>query len=128
MLKVILRVSVEGYSEGVCWRLFWECLLKVILRVSVEGYSESVCWRLFSGCLLKVILRVSVECYSESVCWRLFSGCLLKVIPETQRMYYISYLRFSNVLTSLSCVPYVDCLSGLSIFDFRRCSPVSTAL
>ena len=83
--------SVFGYSEGVCWRLFWGCLLKVILRVyveghsegllkvilrvSVEGYSEGVCWRLIWGCL-------HVEGYSKGVCWRLFWGCLLKVIPK----------------------------------------------
>jgi hypothetical protein len=33
--------------ESTWWRLFWEYMMKVILRVHDEGYSESTWWRLF---------------------------------------------------------------------------------
>ena len=80
LLKVILSVPAEGYSERTCWRLFWAYLLKVILSVPAEGYSsvpaegyfERTWWRLFWAYLLKVILSVPDEGYFERTCWRLF--------------------------------------------------------
>ena len=47
LMKVILSVPDEGYSERTWWRLFWAYLMKVILRVPDEGYSERTWWRLF---------------------------------------------------------------------------------
>ena len=81
-------------SERTWWRLFWEYLMKVILSVPDEGYSERICdegysestwWRLFWAYLMKVILRVPDEGYSECTWWRLIWAYLMKVIPETRR-------------------------------------------
>ena len=76
LLKVILSVPAEGYSERTCWRLF-----------------QRTCWRLFWAYLMKVILSVPAEGYFERTWWRLFWAYLLKVIPETRRAHYIWYLQ-----------------------------------
>ena len=88
LMKVILSVSDEGYSERTWWRLFWAYLrkvipaylmkvipaylMKVILSVPDEGYSECTWWRLFWAYLMKVILSVPDEGYSERTWWSLF--------------------------------------------------------
>jgi hypothetical protein len=80
LMKVILSVPDEGYSECTWWRLFWVNLMKVILSVPDEGYSECTWWRLFWVYLMKVILSVPDEGYSECTWWRLFWMYLMKVI------------------------------------------------
>ena len=72
LMKVILSVPDEGYSERIWWRLFWAYLMKVILSVPDEGYSERTWWRLFWAYLMKVILSVPDEGYSERTWWSLF--------------------------------------------------------
>jgi hypothetical protein len=80
LMKVILRIPDEGYSENTWWRLFWEYLMKVILSIPDEGYSENTWWRLFWAYQMKVILRIPDEGYSEHTWWRLFWAYLMKVI------------------------------------------------
>ena len=72
LMKVILSVPDEGYSERTWWRLFWAS--------PDEGYSERTWWRLFWAYLMKVILSVPDEGYSERTWWRLFWAYLMKVI------------------------------------------------
>jgi hypothetical protein len=45
LMKVVLSMPDEGYSEHVWWRLFWACLMKVVLSMSDEGCSEHAWWR-----------------------------------------------------------------------------------
>ena len=40
LMKAILSVPDEGYSERTWWRLFWAYLMKVIVGVPDEGYSR----------------------------------------------------------------------------------------
>jgi hypothetical protein len=70
LMKVILSVPDEGYSERTWWRLFWAYLMKVILSVHDEGYFERTWWRLF--------LSVPDEGYFERTWWRLFWAYLMK--------------------------------------------------
>ena len=74
----------------------WAYLMKVILRVPDEGYSERTWWRLFWAYLMKVILSVPDEGCYERTWWRLLWAYLMKVILETRRVHYILYLRFYN--------------------------------
>jgi hypothetical protein len=46
LMKIILSVPDEGYSERTWWRLFWVYMMKVILSVHDEGYFERTWWRL----------------------------------------------------------------------------------
>ena len=71
LMKVILNVPDERYSERTWWRLFWTYLMKVILNVPNEGYSERTWWRLFWTYLMKVILSVPDEGYSRNSSWAL---------------------------------------------------------
>ena len=80
LMKVILGVPDEGYSERTWWRLFWTYLMKVILSVPDEGYSERTWWRLFWAYLMKVIQSLPDEGNSERTWWRLFWAYLMKVI------------------------------------------------
>jgi hypothetical protein len=77
LMKVILSVPDEGYSERTWWRLFWAYVMKVILSVPDEGYSERTWWRLFWAYLMKVILSVPDEGYFERTWWRLFHKCVM---------------------------------------------------
>ena len=85
LMKVILRVPDEGYSERTWWRLFWAYLMKVILSVPDEGYSERTWWRLFWAYLMKVILSVPDEGYSECTWQRLFQ----KLVVHTNFDIYV---------------------------------------
>jgi hypothetical protein len=67
LMKVILRVPDEGYSERTWWRLFWAYLMKVILSVPDEGCYERTWWRLLWAYLMKVILSVPDEGYSDNM-------------------------------------------------------------
>jgi hypothetical protein len=80
LMKVILSIPDEGYSEPTWWRLFWAYLMKVILSLPDEGYSEPIWWRLFWAYLMKVILSLSDEGYSEPTWWTLFWAYLMNVI------------------------------------------------
>jgi hypothetical protein len=61
-MKVILSVT--------WWRLFWAYLMKAILSVPDEGYSERTWWRLFWAYLMKAILSLHDEGYSGRTWWR----------------------------------------------------------
>jgi hypothetical protein len=74
LMKVILSIPDEGYSEPTWWRLFWAYLMKVILSLPDEGYSEPIWWRLFWAYLMNVILSLPDERYFESTWWRLFQN------------------------------------------------------
>jgi hypothetical protein len=90
--KTLNYLVLQSFDfERIWWRLFWAYLMKVILSVSDEGYSERIWWRLYWAYLMKVILSVSDEGYSERIWWRLFWAYLMKVIPETLRVHYIWY-------------------------------------
>jgi hypothetical protein len=80
LMKVILSIPDEGYSEPTWWRLFWAYLMKVILSLPDEGYSEPIWWRLFWAYPMKVILSLPDEGYSEPTWWRLFWAYLMNVI------------------------------------------------
>ena len=88
LMKVILSIPEEGYSEHTWWRLFWAYLMKVILSIPDEGYSEHTWWRLFWA-------YVPDEGYSEHTWWMLFQ----KHVMHTQLDIYI----FINILPVASC-------------------------
>ena len=73
LMKVILSIPDEGYSEHTWWRLFWAYLMKVILSIPDEGYSEHTWWSLFWAYLMKLILSIPDEGYSR----KLFMGTKL---------------------------------------------------
>ena len=75
---------------------FWAYLMKVILSVPDEGYSERTWWRLFWAYLMKVILSVPDECYFERTWWRLFHKCAML----TKFDIYIFFLATNWKLTN----------------------------
>ena len=113
LMKVILSIPDEGYSEHTWWRLFWAYLRRVILNIPDEGYSEHTWWRLFWAYLMKVILSIPDEGYSEHTWWRLFWAYVpdegysehtwwmlfQKHVMHTQLDIYI----FINILPVASC-------------------------
>ena len=79
LMKVILIVPDEGYSERTRCRLFWSYLMKVILSVPDEGYSERTWWRLFWSYLMKVILNVPETRHAHLIrytCIRVYDNSL----------------------------------------------------
>jgi hypothetical protein len=67
MVKKIKSEDIKFSARRTWWRLFWAYMMKVILSVPDEGYSESTRWRLFWAYLMKVILSVPDEGYSERI-------------------------------------------------------------
>ena len=78
MMKVILSIHDEVYSEHTRWRLFWAYMMKVILSIHDEVYSEHTWWSLFWA-YMKAILSIH-EGYSEHTWWSLFWAYMMKVI------------------------------------------------
>ena len=115
LMKVILIVPDEGYSERTWWRLFWSYLMKVILIVSDEGYSERTWWRLFWAYLMKVILIVPDEGYSSNASWALnLISTFFNTIPVIQDRYIINYLQ-DYTLPSTSNVDYLTGYQYISL-------------
>ena len=66
--KLLSYLGFYSYEfERTWWRVFWVYLMKVILSVPDEGYSERTWWRLFWAYLMKGILSVPDEGYSRNV-------------------------------------------------------------
>jgi hypothetical protein len=88
LMKVILSLPDEGYSEPTWWRLFWAYLMKVILSLSDEGYSEPTWWTLFWAYLMNVILSLPDEGYSRimSCALNLISTFLLWDKPPSKKL------------------------------------------
>jgi hypothetical protein len=68
LMKVILIVPDEGYSERTWWRLFWSYLMKVILSVPDEGYSERTWWRLFQKRAMHTEFDIHVNVFMTISC------------------------------------------------------------
>jgi hypothetical protein len=121
LMKAILSVPDEGYSERTWWRLFWAYLMKVILSVPDEGYSERTWWRLFWAYLMKAILSVPDEGYSERTWWRLFQ----KLAMYTKFDIYLFFvlLLFKRRKQPQTCfrLMLVQTLVAIITFSFCEC-------
>jgi hypothetical protein len=102
LMKVILSVPDEGYSERTWWRLFWANLMKVILSAPDEGYSERTWWRLFWAYLMKVIT------YLMKVITYLMKANPETCCSKTKRQLFVHLWSIYNFIIRL----YMNCKKG----------------